>query len=316
MPQTSKKIDAFSQIGMLIKERDASSRHSAIQLIEALLQKLPKLKISLEPSDHKILPAKLKQRVTSSLISKMIQKQNLIISVGGDGTILRCARHLLKNEAWRSCRVLGVNQGHMGFLSFLTEKEALKNLYKYLEKPHLLAEEPHACLDVELSLGGHAKTKHFHVLNDCVLSRGRLSKISEYEIELNDRFLSSYRADGLIVSPPTGSTAYNLAAGGSIIQPGIPAIQITPICPQHFSTKPIVIADHHHIRVRLGARARHVYMTLDGHDVIQLSNKAEVHITKSIKSLKFLVPRAKIDSHYFDSLRQKLNWGLEPRAST
>jgi NAD+ kinase len=169
--------------------------------------------------------------------------------------------------------------------------------------------ERRSCLQVGIER--NRKTfRQFHVLNDAVLSKGSLSRIFEFNVEVDGQFLSSYRADGLIVSSPTGSTAYNLAAGGSILDPTIPAVQLTPICPQSFSNQPIVVSDHHRIDLSVGRHSSDVFLTLDGHTGLRIEGQDRVRVEKSGKSVGFLLPPGMDWTHYFHSLRQKLKWGL------
>ncbi len=244
-----------------------------------------------------------------SSIDKMAKTCDLILIVGGDGTMLRAARFLLHRDGWKRCVLLGINAGHLGFLTFLNALDAQKNIKNVLTGNRKSTLELRSCLQVTIERNGRVY-RHYHVLNDCALSKGSLSRIFEFHVELDSEFLSSYRADGLIVSTPTGSTAYNLAAGGSIIEPEIPAIQLTPICPQSFSNKPIVVSDKKTIGLSLGRHSSDVYITLDGHTGLRIEATDKIFIRKSSKTVRFLVPPGMDSSHYFSSLRQKLKWGL------
>jgi len=257
------------------------------------------------------LPTKCRKLVKTMSIKDLVRSASAILVIGGDGTILRAARYLLNGQAYKSTGLIGVNTGHLGFLASINEKEASKLSAKDFKDLTAFAAEDHSCLRVEL-LNAKSKRvlKQFDVMNDVVLSKGSLSRIFEFHIDLNGQLLSSYRADGLVVSPPTGSTAYNLAAGGSIIQPGVPAIQLTPIAAQYFSNKPIVVSDENIIDLYLGRHSADVFLTLDGHSGLRMEDEHVVRIKKSPKFVRFFVPKSKQKTHYFDSLRQKLNWGL------
>lgn len=242
-------------------------------------------------------------------IDRMAEQCDLMIAIGGDGTILRCARYLLHKQGWRKSMLLGVNAGHLGFLTFLAAHEARKSLTDTLLMSTRPKTERRSCLQVAIQRNKRT-FREFHVLNDAVLSKGSLSRIFEFHIEVDSHFLSSYRADGLIVSTPTGSTAYNLAAGGSILDPTIPAVQIAPICPQSFSNKPIVVSDRHRIDLSIGRHSSDVFLTLDGHTGLRVEAQDRVRCEKSSKSVNFLLPPGMDWTHYFHSLRQKLKWGL------
>src|SRR5438045_8524879 len=160
-------------------------------------------------------------------------------------------------------------------------------------------------LAVELRRGEELMTKN-RVLNDVVVNKSALARIIEIEAYLNNQFLNRFRADGLIVSTPTGSTAYNLSAGGPIIFPSMNAIVITPICPFTLSNRPIVVPDDSVIEVRLMTEKEEVALTLDGQVGCQLQAHDRVVIRKIETSFNLVQPP---NRNYFDVLRNKLKWG-------
>lgn len=297
------------KIGLVTKETDASE-------LRRLWPQFQKLNVGasyyMEPSLHKAL--KPGKTASAMPIQKMASTCDLLIAVGGDGTILRCAHHLLEGSGWKTASLLGINLGHLGFLSSLNATHFMGELKKILTMGTGLGDE-RSCLQVSVKRGSKS-FKQYHVLNDGVLSKGSLSRIFEFHIEVNGEFLSSYRADGLIVASPTGSTAYNLAAGGSIIEPRIPAIQLTPICAQYFSNKPIVISDQNTIGLSVGRHSSDVFLTLDGQIGLKIEETDKIEIKKSPKTIRFLLPPGGATSHYFHSLRQKLKWGLVSSPTT
>jgi len=303
----------LSAIGFITKLQDKKSLNLTQRLIKELKSSRAVEKIYLEEAALAQIPKK--QGVLKASISKMMKSLKLVVVVGGDGTILRSTRYLLHGSSWKTCHILGVNTGRLGFLSCVSPLSAKTELLNVLKNPSSWHSEERSCLSVSI-YRRRKLFKSFHVMNDCVLSKGSLSRIFEFHINLNAHPLSSYRADGVIISPPTGSTAYNLAAGGAIIQPGIPAIQITPICPQYFSNQPILVADENVISVKLGKHSTDVFITLDGQTGLRMNDGDEIRITRSAKKVKFLVPSSIAKTHYFDSLRQKLNWGLVSAKST
>jgi NAD+ kinase len=308
-----KKID---NLGFIIKLQDESAISSAGRIIQSLLKKNSPPKIFVEEPARLLLPKALQKKIFCLSLNAMTQKLGLIVVVGGDGTILRCARYLLKSSAWKTCGLLGVNAGRIGFLASMSTQEAQKKLPTFLENPKLLSIETRMCLKVEIKKRKRNQKKIYHVLNDVVLSKGTLSRIFEFQVNINQKPLSLYRADGLIISPPTGSTAYNLAAGGSIVEPQIPAIQLAPIAPQSFSNKPILVSDQNRVQLSLRRHSTDIFLTLDGHTGIRVDDQDHIEIQRSEKSIQFLIPKEELKTHFFHSLRQKLNWGIVPNSST
>lgn len=317
MPKAKTKSKGFEstidiKLGIVLKVQDKESVVVAEKIVSNLKKAYP---IFIESTTLRGFSKTARKSIQEVTTTKLFNEASVLLVIGGDGTILRCARHLLHGNAWRNCKILGVNTGHLGFLTCLNAENAIKELPTILEKTESMAIEKHSALRVSVQKK-KGKEKIYHVLNDCVLSKGSLSRIFEFHLDLNDQPLSSYRADGLIVSPPTGSTAYNLAAGGAIVQPGIEAIQLTPIAAQYFSNKPILVHDQNKIRLRLGRHSTDVFLTLDGHTGLKIDDDHQVLISKSEKTVQFWVPKDRLMTHYFDSLRQKLNWGLVSSSRT
>lgn len=223
----------------------------------------------------------------------------MIIVLGGDGTLLSVAR-----QVWnKSIPILGVNLGGLGFLTEITLDELYPVLERVLRDDFEIDERD--VLNVEVIRKGE-RLAEFIVLNDAVINKGALARIIDLETTVNGEYLSTFRSDGLIISTPTGSTAYNLSAGGPIVYPSLHTIIITPICPHTLTIRPIIIPDYVRIRALLKSKDEEVTLTLDGQqgfalefeDVVEVS-KAEGHILL-IKS-----PYRR----YFELLREKLKWG-------
>jgi NAD+ kinase len=226
-------------------------------------------------------------------------KAEALVVLGGDGTLLAVSR-LLE----RPVPLLGVNFGSLGFLT----EVALPELYPTLEA--LLANrhqtEERRLLHAVVHRAGKAEAAA-DVLNDVVITKGGASRIIELDVSVDGLFVSAFRADGLIVSSPTGSTAYNLAAGGPILHPTLPAIVLTPICPHMLTNRPLVVSDESRIEVRLRAsREVEVMAALDGQQIFALSDQDGVTVTRSGRRLQ-LVKAAGRD--YYEVLRTKLKWG-------
>jgi len=199
--------------------------------------------------------------------------------------------------------VIGVNYGGLGYLAEFPIEELFPALEAILAGNYKV--ERRVMLSVELRRGEELVTKN-RVLNDVVINKSALARIIEIEAHLNDQFVNSFRADGLIVSTPTGSTAYNLSAGGPVIYPSMNAIVITPICPFTLSNRPIVVPDDSMIEVRLMTGNEDVALTLDGQVGFPLQVGDRVVIRKSRTTFNLVQPASR---NYFDVLRDKLKWG-------
>lgn len=224
---------------------------------------------------------------------------DLILVLGGDGTMIATARMLGDREV----PVLGVNYGGLGYLAEFRIEEIYSALDSILLGNYRL--DARVMLAVELLRGGVAVTRT-RVLNDAVINKSALARIIEIEASLNQQFVNSFRADGLIVSTPTGSTAYNLSAGGPIIYPSMNAVVITPICPFTLSNRPLVVPDDAVIELRLKTEMEDVALTLDGQVGFPLQVEDRVIIRKSQTTFNLVQP---MNRNYFEVLRDKLRWG-------
>jgi len=238
-------------------------------------------------SVHEVLPDKLAHHV------------DLILVLGGDGTMIATARMMGDREV----PVLGVNYGGLGYLAEFRIEELYSALESILSGNYRL--EKRVMLDVELLRGDERVTSN-RVLNDVVINKSALARIIEIEASLNRQFVNSFRADGLIVSTPTGSTAYNLSAGGPVIYPSMNAVVITPICPFTLSNRPIVVPDDAVIDLCLKTEQEDVALTLDGQVGFPLNVEDRVVIRKSKTTFNLVQP---MNRNYFDVLRDKLRWG-------
>ena len=199
--------------------------------------------------------------------------------------------------------VLGVNYGGLGYLAEFRIEELFAALESILAGNYKL--QRRLMLSVELRRGEKIVTSN-RVLNDVVVNKSALARIIEIEAYLNEQFVNLFRADGLIVSTPTGSTAYNLSAGGPVIFPSMSAVVITPICPFTLSNRPIVVPDDSLIEVRLMTENEEVALTLDGQVGFPLQAGDRIVIRKSNTTFNLIQPA---NRNYFDVLRDKLKWG-------
>jgi NAD+ kinase len=224
---------------------------------------------------------------------------DLLLVLGGDGTLLAAAR-LLKD---RTVPILPVNLGGLGFLTSVT----LDDLYPVLERA-LTGEQrisERMLLQAQVMRGGNVMAEH-RALNDAVLNKAAVARMSRFDLHVDGSFVCSFRADGLIVSTPTGSTAYSLAAGGPIVYPVLDSFVITPICPHTLSNRPLVIPDTCHIEVEFEAGEESIFLTLDGQVGMELLPGDRIGVTKAPTKLRLIRPTRK---NYFESLRSKLKWG-------
>lgn len=227
------------------------------------------------------------------------EKSDLLIVLGGDGTMLSAGR-LLKD---RDIPVIGVNYGSLGYLTEFRFEELFPALEAILSGDCLI--ERRSKLDVELRRGDAAVARGA-VLNDAVINKAILARIITLDVSLNGSFVNTFRADGLIVGTPTGSTAYNLSAGGPLIHPSADAFVITPICPFTLTNRPIVVPDDAQIDIVLGADSEGVMLTLDGQVGHKMSVGDRVTVRKSKTFFNMVRP---MNRNYFDVLRDKLRWG-------
>jgi NAD+ kinase len=224
---------------------------------------------------------------------------DLIVVLGGDGTMISTAR--LVGDA--DTLVLGINYGSLGYLTEFRIEEmfpALEAIFRgeYEVDPRVMLSAEHWREDEMLARG--------RVLNDVVINKSALARILEIEVSLNGLLVNSFRADGLIVSTPTGSTAYNLSAGGPIVYPSMNAIVLTPICPFTLTNRPIVIPDDAGIELKLRDENEGVALTLDGQIGYTMKINDRVVIRKSRTTFNLVQPPTR---NYFDVLRNKLKWG-------
>lgn len=236
--------------------------------------------------------------VTEVEPEKLAANVDLVLVLGGDGTMIATSRLVGDTEV----PVLGINFGGLGYLAEFRIEELYTALESILSGNYRL--DKRVMLSVELP--GEAHQANHRVLNDVVINKSALARIIEIEAYLNGQFVNSFRADGLIVSTPTGSTAYNLSAGGPVIFPSMNAIVITPICPFTLSNRPIVVPDDAVIELCLKTDKEDVALTLDGQVGFPLKVDDRVVIRKSKTTFNLVQP---MNRNYFDVLRDKLRWG-------
>jgi len=226
-------------------------------------------------------------------------KVDLLVVLGGDGTLLSAARALHGH----SVPILAVNSGALGFLTSVTLDELYPSLEQTLAGKQTLSER--MMLESEIWRDGEVTQRH-RALNDAVVTKSALARMLAFDVYIDKNHVGHYRADGLIVATPTGSTAYSLAAGGPIVHPDLDTFVITPICPHMLTNRPLVISGSSQIEVDFSAAEEPVYLTLDGQIGLQLGPTDRVAVTKSPTKVKLVRPPNKT---YYEILRNKLRWG-------
>ncbi len=235
---------------------------------------------------------------TSYSKANLGQQSDLLITFGGDGTLLSIARHAPDHVP-----IIGVNMGTLGFLTEIRVEEFPNVLDRVLEGNYV--GESRVAFEVTVQ-GPSSAGSPFRVLNDAAINKSALARIIEMTVNVAGMFVSKFRADGLIVSTPTGSTAYNLSAGGPIVYPTMGAVIITPICPHMLTNRPIVLPDELDIEIGIVTPSQEIVLTLDGQEGFAITGEDRVCVRKSDQRV-LLVQSP--DKNYFDVLRTKLKWG-------
>ncbi|HEX8161992.1 MAG TPA: NAD(+)/NADH kinase [Pyrinomonadaceae bacterium] len=286
------------RVGVLVKPHHPEAVRTLCRLLEFFAARGVAL-VATPRADRELI-----ERETGCALETLEQEElaatvDLIVALGGDGTMIATAR-LLDN---RSVPVVGINYGTLGYLTEVRVDEMTDALDAILAGDYRV--DRRLMLAAELWRGEERLMRH-RVLNDVVVSKSALARIIEIETRLDAQFVNLFRADGLIVSTPTGSTAYNLSAGGPIIYPSMSAVVITPICPHTLSNRPIVVPDAAEIEVTLRTPKEEVALTLDGQVGFSLEVNDRVRITKSRTTFNLVQP---LNRNYFEVLRGKLKWG-------
>jgi NAD+ kinase len=226
------------------------------------------------------------------------QPLDLVVVLGGDGTLLSAARV----TATIDVPLLGVNLGSLGFLT----EVPLQSLYSMLEaigRGH--AEVEHRSLmQVDLLREDEVRGRYL-VFNDAVVNKTALARLNTYDLHIDKAFVSSYRADGMIVATPTGSTAYSLSAGGPVLMPSVKAFVITPVAPHSLTHRPLVVPDSVEIEIMLRSEEEVAYLSLDGQPGLDLRDGDRVHCRRSEHQVNLF----RTGTDFFHVLRTKLKWG-------
>jgi NAD+ kinase len=283
----------IKKIGITSKPKKPEVREVVPPLLEWLRQRSIEVLIDKETASTLDSSEKCVTR------NDMPSRVDLIIVLGGDGTLLATARVLNRKPV----PLLAVNLGGLGFLTVIAQDELYPTLEMVLAGD--FRTEKRVQIEAEVIRAGEVISS-FLALNDVVLNKGAIARILDFDVRVDGQFISTYKADGLIVSTPTGSTGYSLAAGGPVIAPWVQAFIVTPICAHTLTNRPIVLPDSAQIEVEVKTQRESVYLTVDGQVGVAVRNEDAVHMRRA-SSVVELVQSPQKD--YFAILRQKLKWG-------
>ncbi len=283
----------IKKIGITSKPKKTEVREIVPPLIEWLRAR------QIEVCIDKETAATLEIRERSLTRNEMPTQVDLIVVLGGDGTLLATARALNRKPV----PLLAVNLGGLGFLTVVTTEE----LYPTLESAIAgnLQTEQRVQIEAEIVRADEVIASYL-ALNDVVLNKGAIARVLDFDVCVDGKFVSTYKADGLIVSTPTGSTAYSLAAGGPVIVPSVEAFIVTPICAHTLTNRPIVLPDSVTVEVAVKSQRESVYLTVDGQVGIALRSDDTVRVKKAASHAVLV---QSFHKNYFEVLRQKLKLG-------
>jgi NAD+ kinase len=298
---------AMKRIGIIAKKNKPEAVSIARSLVEWLQPK--KIEVYIEEEMGRLLftagPSLRAGLPLSDAYINSVERSDIpdhvemVIVLGGDGTLLSVARLVGVHEV----PILGVNLGGLGFLTEITLEELYRVLERVIQGDFITDER--VVLNAAVIRRGE-RMAEFIVLNDAVINKGALARIIDLETTINEEYLTTFKSDGLIISTPTGSTAYNLSAGGPIVYPSLHCIIVTPICPHTLTNRPIVIPDDVEIRAILKTKQQEVILTLDGQQGFSLEFEDVVEVRKAEGRILLIKSPYR---HYFEVLREKLKWG-------
>jgi NAD+ kinase len=292
----------FNIIGLIGKFGNPSVTGALTQQIAGYLLRRD-LRVLLDEASANLMPPQNLEVVNRRIIGRQC---DLAIVMGGDGTLLNAARSLVDFRV----PILGVNLGRLGFLADVSPSEIPESLEDILCGK--FREESRSLLHAEIIRDGRAITQA-DALNDVVVHKRDVARMIEIDTFVDKQFLNTYRADGLIISTPTGSTAYALSGGGPIIHPSLEAVVLVPICPHSLTHRPIVVGAESEIEVLLNAaNTTQTQITCDGQISLAINPGDRVVIRKKRRKLRLIHP---VSHDYFRLLRAKLMWGIYPEGS-
>ena len=268
----------------------------AVEIVPALVERLRERGVTARYDEHTAEYLGTKDGLPREEVPEGCQ---LVVVLGGDGTLLAAARAI----AGREIPLFAVNLGGLGFLTAITVDELFPELERAFRHEHRIAFR--RMLHCEL-WRGDSMVAEYEALNDVVLTKSSIARMIEVETRIDEHFMCMYKADGLIVATPTGSTAYSLSAGGPILFPQVAALCITPICPHMLTNRPVLVPDNSVIKIISRAETETAYLTIDGQIGAPLERDDTIVCRRSDKSVQLVRPPRAM---FFDVLREKLSWG-------
>jgi NAD+ kinase len=284
-----RSFGALKKIGLVIKS-DAKAKLKADELERWLQSK------KIETIRKKTVESGQKNGADRALPAPA--DLDFIFVLGGDGTFLSAVRWIGDQDI----PILGIKFGEVGFLAEIAEESLYAAAEKVLKGDFILRPRMRLCVTV---MRHQKMMTRETVLNDVVINRGALARLAHIETYVDDHYLTTYSADGLIVATPTGSTAYSLAAGGPVIHPAVPAIILTPICPFTLTNRPLLVPETANIKIRLTEGSSDIILTFDGQKGLEINDQDEIMIQKGSHPIHLITLP---DRQYFDILKNKLKW--------
>jgi NAD+ kinase len=279
----------LKKIGLVVKS-DAKAKEKARKLEDWLRSK------KIETIRKKTVESG--QKNDNAALPPPASDVDCIFVLGGDGTFLSAVRWIGDQDI----PILGIKFGEVGFLAEIAEEDLYAAAEKVLKGDFILRTRMRLSVKVRRVAEIRAQET---VLNDVVINRGALARLAHIETRIDDHYLTTYSADGLIVATPTGSTAYSLAAGGPVIHPAVPAIILTPICPFTLTNRPLIVPESANISIKLARGSSDIILTFDGQKGLEINDKDEIFIQKDAHPIHLITLP---ERQYFDILKNKLKW--------
>ncbi|MEM7543382.1 MAG: NAD(+) kinase [Pseudomonadota bacterium] len=288
----------YSRVGVVAKQEDAAVRPALAKVVAILAGK--GVEVILENESAALIGD---YRGPSTDLETMAGRVDLVVSIGGDGTLLHAAGRIFP----KTVPIVGINLGRLGFLTDLAKENIEASLEEVLSGR--VDAEQRAVLGCEL-IRGNDVIAHGNGLNDVVIQKWNTARLITLSTYVDGKFLHSQRSDGMIIATPTGSTAYALAGGGPILDPNLDAVVLVPICPHTLTNRPIVIGASASIEVTVATdRGDESRLTCDGNDISDLLPGDRIGIFRHSQTMTLLHPRG---HDHFSTLRAKLDWGRDP----
>lgn len=278
-----------------------TSQKAVEKLLDVLLNK--EISVFIEDVFFNTLTPKIKKTPAVKTFNSLDQSYDMLITIGGDGTILRAITYVRNLDI----PIVGINTGRLGFLATIQTDEIEKALTEICNGDYKISER--SLLSVETTPENQSIKSVNFALNEVALSRKNTTSMITVETHLNDEYLTSYWADGLILSTPTGSTGYSLSCGGPVITPDANNFALTPIAPHNLSARPLIIPDNTKVTFRVDGREDQFLMSLDSR-IATLPNTTIVTVKKADFAIKMI---ERLDETFLDTLRKKLLWGEDRR---